>query len=260
MPLRAVLLDMGGVLLDPGNPEGLPMGRHDFRGREALLALLRERGEVKASARVVARASVRPGGRPGVKLDPDALEQLLFGPWRTEHARRYELGREADWHPHLVRLRRATRRRFSDRRLLTTWFAPYAETVRPIAGAAETLAELSARFPLGLVSNVPLPGALYEPLLARHGLLAPFTVRRWSYESGSRKPSPAMIVSALAALGVAPQEAVMVGDRRGADVAAGRSAGVRTVWLRSSDSGGPAPDRTIERISELPRLLGSWPG
>ena len=250
MPLRAVLIDMGGVLLEFGNAEGLPMGRYDFRGREALLALLRERGGVRARTAAAARAEQR--------FSQDELEEVLFAPWKREHARRHELGREADWHPHLARLRRRTRRRFSDRRLLGTWFAPFAETVAPLPGAVEALAAVQATGrPLALVSNIPLPASLYEPLLARHGMLAPFGVRQFSYEAGSRKPSPAMLLAALTALGVPPAEAIMVGDRRSADVAAGRSAGVRTVWLRSPDAAGPVPDHTIEAMSELPALVRS---
>lgn len=150
MPLRAVLIDMGGVLLEFGNAEGLPMGRYDFRGREALLALLRERGGVRARTAAAARAEQR--------FSQDELEEVLFAPWKREHARRHELGREADWHPHLARLRRRTRRRFSDRRLLGTWFAPFAETVAPLPGAVEALAAVEATgLPLALVSNIPCP-------------------------------------------------------------------------------------------------------
>ena len=42
--VRAVLLDMGGVLLEMGNAQGMPAGKWDWRGREALLARLRQSG------------------------------------------------------------------------------------------------------------------------------------------------------------------------------------------------------------------------
>ncbi len=235
-PLRAVLLDMGGVLLDFGNAEGLPVGRHDWRGREALLVLLR-----------------RPGGPP---LEQRHLDELLFEPWKREHARRYERVREADWRPHLARLRRYARRRFSDRRLLATWFAPFAETVTPVPEAQAAVAALAAAgVPLALVSNIPLPSPLYRDLLARHGYLPAFRHLFWSYDEGSRKPSPAMLHTALAALGVAPEEALMVGDRRSADVVAGRAAGVPTAWLRSADAIGPEPDHRLHSMAELPPLV-----
>ena len=236
--VRAVLLDMGGVLLEMGNPQGLPTGRLDFRGREAVLDLLRSRG---------------------ARLRIEQLETLVFAPWRGEHERRSERGREADWHPHLSRLRRASGSRLRDLTLLAAWFAPYAETIAPNPAARETLDALLARgAKLALVSNAPLPGALYARLLARHDLARGFESLQWSYDAGSRKPSPAMLRAALSALGVTPGSAVMVGDRRGSDVAAGRAAGLRTVWLRSEDGGGPPPDRTIDRLVELPGVVAAW--
>src|SRR5688500_20158377 len=93
----AVLLDMGGVLLEMHNPRGLPHGKHDWRGREALLSML-----------------ARDGLRAGTRLSLDTLESELFGPWRAEYARRYELARGAPGAPPLKRLRRATATRAHD--------------------------------------------------------------------------------------------------------------------------------------------------
>ena len=69
-----------------------------------------------------------------------------------------------------------------------------------------------------------------------------------------------MLRSALADLDLSPTEAVMVGDRRDFDVAAGRAAGTSTVWIRSNDGGGPAADYTIDALADLPALLGRWTG
>jgi len=234
--LRAVLFDMGNVLLDMGNASGLPSGKLDFRGREA-----------------IAQAVRRGGG----KVSPEELERLVFAPWRAEYERRYETGREASWEPHMRRLRRAARTRLRDLTLLGHWFAPYAESLRPISGARDAVRALAGRgLRLAIVSNVPLPGKLYEAELRRHRLLRRFAHREWSYDAGSRKPSPAMLRRALAALDAEPAEAVMVGDRRRSDIAAGRAAGVRTVWLRTADGGGPAPDLEIDTLAELPGVLG----
>ncbi len=73
----------------------------------------------------------------------------------------------------------------------------------------------------------------------------------FSYEEGHRKPSPATVRKALSDLGMPSTDAVMVGDRRSIDIVAGRAAGVRTIWLRTEDGGGPAADVTIDSIAEL---------
>jgi HAD superfamily hydrolase (TIGR01509 family) len=233
--VRAVLLDMGGVLLEMHNESGLPEGEADAAGRAELLGLLRERG--------------------GRAEDGD-LERLLFAPWRAEYRLRYERQREAEWGPHVERLIASTRARVSADEVLAAWFRPYGEALRPLPGGAETLRELRARgLALGLVSNVALPGDLYRRRLAALDLAEPFGALRFSCDAGSRKPAPAMLLSALAALGATPAEAVMVGDRKKSDVAAGRAAGTRTVWLRSHHDEGPAPDATIDSLAELPAAL-----
>jgi HAD superfamily hydrolase (TIGR01509 family) len=233
--VRAVLLDMGGVLVAMGNEAGLPRGESDRAGRQELLELLRERGPA---------------------VSEEQLDRLLFAPWRASYERRYELQREASWSPHLARLLRETGAAASGDEVLAAWFRPYGESLRPDPAASAVLAELiAAGLQLALISNVALPGALYRRRLEEWGLVGFFRGLWFSHDEGSRKPAPSMLRAALAALGVAPGEAVMVGDRRSTDVAAGRAAGTRTIWLRSSHAEGPEPDLTIERLADLPAAL-----
>ena len=235
MKVRALLVDMGGVILRGGDHGGLPPEKLDWRGRQALLSLLH---------------------RHGARLEMADLERRLFGPYLRRHAERHEAGRDPDWAPHLRRLRRGTGVRVRNLPLLAAWFRPYAEELEPLPGARQALAELRARgLGLALVSNVPLPGRLYVQVLERHGLRELFDSLHFSYDSGHRKPSPAMLREALAALGVPARQAAMVGDRRSADVAAGRAAGVRTIWVRSDDRGGPDPDHEVGSLAEVPGLL-----
>lgn len=234
--LRAVLLDMGGVVLDLGEAGGLPWGELERRGREDLLALLDE-----------------SGGR----ATEDDLDRLLFTPWRRGHDRRYRLGREEPWQPHLERLRRLSGARVDAERLLAAWADPYLESLRPVSGAQEALARLAAAdLLLALVSNVPLPGGYFEGVLDAHGLAAFFRSCHFSYDSGTRKPAPGLVRAAIEALDVAPEAALLVGDRRSTDVAAGRAAEITTVWIESRDVDGPEPDATIGSLAELPGLLG----
>ena len=226
---------MGGVLLDLGNTRGLPLSRLDWRGREALLRLLRRHHQA---------------------LDSEDLEALLFEPWRHEYERRYEMGKEADWKPHLTSLRRLVGSRLHDVHLLGAWFRPYAEQMTLYEGSRAALRWLKQhKYKLALISNVPLPGTLYLQVLKRFGIDDVFDSIHFSYDCGSRKPSPAMIRDALAVLQSDPNETVMVGDRRASDVAAGRAAGVATVWIRSDDGGGPAADFTIDSLAALPDLI-----
>lgn len=234
--VRAVLLDLGGVVLDLGEARGLPWGELERRGREALLELLAESG---------GRAS------------EDDLDRLLFTPWRRQYRRRYRRGREARWGPHVERLGRATGSTAPPERLLAAWAGPYLKGLRPLSGAQEALARLvSADLPLALVSNVPLPGRYFERSLEEQGLAAFFGSFHFSYDGAARKPGPRLVQAALEALDAAPDEAVLVGDRRSVDVAAARAAGVAAVWVRSADQDGPEPDAVIGSLVELPELLG----
>ena len=235
MKVKAVLLDMGGVLIDFLGGRGLPVGRADWRGREALLHHLESRG---------------------ARLDMDDLEMEFFAPWAREYRQRDERGREADWDPHLRRLRKRAGVKTHSIVLLGLWFRPFAEQLQPLSGVEGALENLRARgFDLSLISNVPLPGRLYEKLLRRHRLDHYFRSMYFSYDRRSRKPSPAMLRDALADLGVPASAAVMVGDRRRVDIVAGRAAGAATVWIRSEDGGGPEADWTIESLAQLPDLL-----
>jgi len=246
MKIEAVLLDMGGVLLDFKGTNALPAGRLDYRGRLALADLLAEGGG---------------------KVSLEELEETLFAPWRRDYEQRYPRMREAPWAPHLEGLRshleaRGHRVTRDDLSLLGAWFEPYRETVEPVPGAAGALARLAGQgLSLALISNVPLPGALYRSLLDEHGLAAPFASFHFSSDEGHRKPSPRMLLSALSELGCPPERAVMVGDRPATDIAAGRAAGTRTVWVRPAHApaaGGPEADSEIASVVELPALLADW--
>jgi FMN phosphatase YigB (HAD superfamily) len=238
--IHAVLLDMGGVILDLGEARGLPWGELDRRGREALLERLRE-----------------AAGEGAGRVADEALDRWLFEPWRRGYSRRVRTGREEPWGPHLARLQRHVGVRISRGGLLETWARPYLDGLRTMTGAREALDRLAtADLRLGLVSNVPLPGSLYARVLERQGLAGFFDVLLFSYDQGTRKPGPGLLLRALEALGVDPEAAVMVGDRRSRDVAAGQAAGARTVWVQGPDDDGPEPDAEIASIVELPELLG----
>ena len=127
------------------------------------------------------------------------------------------------------------------------------------AGAIETLETLRGRgYALGLVTNRVFSGPGYQQELDGHGLTALFDAMAVSCEMGYMKPHPKIFEHALDALGVAPGEAVMVGDSLRADVGGARALGMITVWRRLSDIdeelGGEEPHFVVDELQEIPQL------
>jgi putative hydrolase of the HAD superfamily len=90
----------------------------------------------------------------------------------------------------------------------------------------------------GLVSNAFDPGWLLHEDLARMGLAERLDTAVFSSEVGKRKPHPAIFEAALERLGVAPADALFVGDRRLEDVQGAKELGMATVqalWFRADD-------------------------
>src|SRR5579871_6270323 len=81
---------------------------------------------------------------------------------------------------------------------------------------------------LGLVSNAFDPPELAHAELERLGVASLLDVAVFASEVGARKPEPAIFLHALAALGVEPARALMVGDSLAADVAGAAALGIAT--------------------------------
>jgi putative hydrolase of the HAD superfamily len=92
---------------------------------------------------------------------------------------------------------------------------------------------------LALVSNTVSPLWLMDPVLDRMGLTDRIDAIVLSSEVGKRKPHPAIFERALDELGVAPEDALHVGDRLVADVLGASRVGMKTVqalWFRADDA------------------------
>jgi putative hydrolase of the HAD superfamily len=114
---------------------------------------------------------------------------------------------------------------------LYEWFAQ-PEAWRLFPDAADALPVLAARgLRLGVISNwdVRLPGLLAGHEATRR--LDPVIV---SGVVGAEKPDPAIYRAALEAAGVAPEQALMIGDDYEADVAGARAAGLSAILLDRS--------------------------
>ncbi|HUC61646.1 MAG TPA: phosphoglycolate phosphatase [Alphaproteobacteria bacterium] len=132
-----------------------------------------------------------------------------------------------------------------------------AMLTRPYPGVVATLERLArAGFRLGLCTNKPAIAT--EAVLAHLGLAHFFAATLSSDEVASHKPDPAHLRAVLAALGVGPREAAMVGDNRH-DVDMAHGAGVVAIAVAYGYAGGPpadlGADLLIERFDRLPAAL-----
>ena len=92
------------------------------------------------------------------------------------------------------------------------------------------------------------------------GLAAHFHTSLAAHTFGSAKPDPAIFHAACAALGVAPAQAVYVGDDLQLDVEASQNAGLRAVWINRFGRTLPAtmrPDAVCTNLLELEDWLAA---
>jgi HAD superfamily hydrolase (TIGR01549 family) len=130
------------------------------------------------------------------------------------------------------------------------------------ADAAETLHTLRAQgLKLGLLSNTHWPEKFHEHFLERDGLASLLDVRAYTSNMNHSKPHREAYMHVLNRLGVAPENAVMLGDRPIDDVWGGQQAGMRGIWrphFASPPLEDVVPDAVIQQLAELPALLSRF--
>lgn len=121
------------------------------------------------------------------------------------------------------------------------------------ADAVPTLAELRSRgFKLGIVTNRAFGGERFRADLREAGLDIGWDATAVSVEVGFLKPHPALFEAALARLGVAAEEALMVGNSLAEDIAGAQRLGMAAAWRRSTaDAEGVVPDYVFDEVAEL---------
>jgi putative hydrolase of the HAD superfamily len=127
-------------------------------------------------------------------------------------------------------------------------------------GARGALERLRARgLVLAVLSNtMRTPGSTLRAMLERLGLLGYFAHTTFSDEVGVRKPAAEIFALTLQALGVAPREAVHVGDDPLLDVHGARGAGLRVVQVTSASLealGARRPDAVVPSLAGLPDAI-----
>lgn len=100
-------------------------------------------------------------------------------------------------------------------------------------------------------------------LVKNTGIREYFDLVLTSAACGVRKPNPRIFEFALERLKISPKQAVMVGDKLGADILGAHNAGIFSIWVnRRADT--PAnrdhqdtiePNAVISSLDELPELL-----
>lgn len=224
MPLRAVTLDAGGTLIAPAEPVGVTYAR-----------LAAAHGVVAAAAALEcgfrdAFAAAPPLAFPGVAGDACRAAERAW--WRDVVARAFGPAAAAPgFAPAFDAL-----------------FAHYArgDAWRVLPGTASALAALRARgLRLAVVSNFD---ARLHAVLAELGLAGAVDRVVTSTDVGAAKPSPAIFLAACAALGVAPPDALHVGDAAREDVAGACAAGLRAALV------GPAAPPGVARLDDLSAL------
>ena len=139
---------------------------------------------------------------------------------------------------------------------LQRYLAAYDETAlqetRPLPGVPEVLAHFGDR-PLAVVTNKTLH--LSRKILQGLGLWERFALVLGGDSLPRRKPDPLPIRHVLEALGLAPAEALLVGDGLH-DVHAGRAAGVPTVAVTTgvasrAELEAARPRHVIDRLDAL---------
>jgi len=130
--------------------------------------------------------------------------------------------------------------------------------LRLFADTLPTLQSLRGKVKLGLVSDAQ-PDWLESETL-RLGLDGCFDTVVVSGHHGYRKPDPRLFELALSQLGVAPAEAIMVGDSAYRDVSGAQGAGVRGCLVTrhapfEAADVGVVPDLVVESLVEFTRVL-----
>jgi putative hydrolase of the HAD superfamily len=210
--IRAVLFDAHGTLIELAEPLGETYAR--IAGAHGVRVSAWRIGDAFRRVLAAAEPAVFPDAAPETTL---ALER--------------------DWWRRLVRaaFRAADdAQRFADfdacfAELFEHYAGPAAWRARP--GASALLDRLRGRgLATGVLSNFDrrLPG-----ILAGLGLLERLDAVVLASDAGAAKPDPRAFAAALRRLGVAPAEALFVGDDAARDLEGARRAGLRAVDVAS---------------------------
>lgn len=228
----ALLLDMGGVLLESGDrydaatfPKAFPEGLPDGGDADWFVAM---------STDCIERYVAFDPPRPAMDVRPVIAE------WVEKRGEEPTPERVEYW-----------------RYLMERWECrPLYPFVRP---TLERLRDMGLR--LGLVSNT-LNGADYiRTQFAAAGILNLFECTVFSSQHGINKPDPRLFQHVLDTMGVDAADAWYVGDKPQRDVCGAHAAGMTAVlvesrhWKHMDDAPENVPELKIRDLSDLPDII-----
>lgn len=239
-----------------GRGESLPLARPQVVVFDLDYTLLRPGDQFDAPG------YVRTGARFGLSLDAARWPQAERAAHAAVAARREETGLVHDDHLLAVIARTIVEElgggpsgavELAVRAIIAAWsdagsFGLYDDVV-PCLEALRT-----AGVRMALLSNALGHGV--EDIVAHFALDGYLAAAVSSLETGAVKPAPRMFSTLFALLGIAPGDAVMVGDSPEDDVSGALASGARAILLDRSGRYRDLAVPRIESLAELPAALG----
>ncbi len=240
-PIRAVIFDLGGTLLDWRDWEGeVPQRWHrafDALSTVSTIPASREQfvpAMVDAETAYWARVAAEHWSGPPSGLIADGFRKLGL------HATELQILATLDGYAMAVD---GTANVFPDSR-------PVLETLR------------ARGYRIGLLSNTWWAAEWHNADLATHGLAALFDEIVYSSDLPHAKPHRFAFQSTAERLGTQTSECVMVGDWPEYDIIGAQESGMLGVWKTNGrprpQPPGFVPDAVIEQLAEIPPLLDRW--
>lgn len=137
--------------------------------------------------------------------------------------------------------------------LLEYWFSTFNRYAVIMEGAESAMRQIKARgVKLGLITNGS--SRSQHAKIDQAGFRSLFDTIIVSDDVSVKKPDPAIFHIALTRLGIAPEQAVYVGDHPANDIDGAVRAGLRAIWLRGMTTGEPASIGRYQAIGHLDEL------
>ena len=122
-----------------------------------------------------------------------------------------------------------------------------------------TLAQLSAKYQLGIISDTGLtPSRFVRRLMEKDGILDNFTAQTYSDETAHTKPEVIQFHSTLQQLNVRPVNAVHIGDLVRTDIVGAKNAGMKAIrfaGVTAKLDHDELPDATFDDYRQLETIL-----